>query len=170
MNPLYGCMRLTDRLCPESVVHSVGVDSRVWSSRHWHIAHPRHTTHPHVPDVLVHTPLRHDHRVVLRPLHVVHTRSRSAGLLVWLVLGGKTLGSGLGLLVRLLLWLLLLRGGCTGRGGRGITLGVRVPAFVHRGVLAIPVFERDQYVHVQMGEELGSGAGVWGRELFGEVK
>ena len=93
-------------------------------------------------------------------------------LLVRLVLGEKTLGGGLDLLAGLLLlWLLLGSvSGSAGRGGRTVTLGVRVAAFVHYGVFAIPVFEWDQYIHVQLCEELGRGARIWGRELFGEVK
>jgi hypothetical protein len=92
-------------------------------------------------------------------------------LLVRLVLGEKSLGGGLDLLARLLLWWLLGSvSGSAGRGGGTVTLGVRVAAFVHYGVFAIPIFERDQYIHVQLCEELGSGARIWGRELFGEVK
>ena len=88
-----------------------------------------------------------------------------------LMLRGKTLGGSLNLLVGLLLWRLL--GGCsggTGRGGRRVTLGVGITALVHYRVLAIPIFERDQYVHVQMCEKLGGGTRVWGRELLWEVE
>jgi len=87
---------------------------------------------------------------------------------VGLVLRRKALGRSLNLLVGLLLWRLLL-GGCsggTGRGGRRVTLGVWVAALVHYRVLAIPIFERDQYVHVQMCEKLGGGTRVWGRKLL----
>lgn len=171
MSSLDGCVRLSDGLRAESVVHPVGVYNRVRGSRHWHVAHPRHTTHPDVPDVLVHTCLRHDHLVILRSLHIVHTGSGGTRLLVRLVLRGMTLGSGLDWLVGLLLWLLLGSGtGCAGRGGRGVTLGVRVTALVHYGVFAIPILERDQYIHIQMREELSGGTGVWGRELFREVE
>ena len=66
-----------------------------------------------------------------------------------LVLRGKTLGSILNLLARLLLWWLLGSGsGGVGRGGRRITLGMRVAALIHYGVFAIPIFERDQDAHV----------------------
>ena len=178
---LHSDMRLSDRLAPERVVHPVGVVDRIRGTRHRHVAHPVHTTQPHVSDVLVHTRLRHGHLVILLSLHVAHpTRSGGARLVVGLVLGGKTLGRSLDLLVRLLLWLLLLllwllllwllllgggRGG-TGRGGRRVTLGVGVAALVHYRVLAIPIFERDQYAHVQMCKKLGGGTRVWGWKLL----
>ena len=47
---------------------------------------------------------------------------------------------------------------------------MRVSALVHYRVFAVPVFERDQHVHIQMREELGGRTRVWGRELFREVK
>jgi len=86
------------------------------------------------------------------------------------MLGRKTLGSVLDLLARLLLWRLLGSGsGGIGRGGRKITLGMRA-ALTHDGIFAIPLFERDQDVHVQLREELGSWTRVWGRKLFRQVK
>lgn len=91
-----------------------------------------------------------------------------------LVLRGEALRGGLDRLARLLwllLWLLLGSGtGGTGRGGRRVTLSVRVVALVQYSVFAVPIFERDQYIHIQMGEKLGGGARVWGRKLFREVK
>ena len=163
---LHRYMRLSDGLRPESV-HPIGVEDRIRSSRHWHVTHPMHTTHPDVSDVLIHSGLRHGHLVVLRrPLHVVHPRSGGARLVVRLVLRRKTLRRSLNLLVGLLLWLLVLLGsgsGGRGRGGRRVTLGVRVAALVHYRVFAIPIFERDQYIHVQVREELGGGTRVWGR-------
>jgi len=90
---------------------------------------------------------------------------------VRLMLRGKALGRSLDLLVGLLLRLLLGSGpGGTGRGGRRVTLGVRVAALVHYRVLAIPIFERDQYVHIEMCKKLGGGSRVWGRKLFWEVE
>ena len=88
-----------------------------------------------------------------------------------LMLRVKTLGSVLDLLARLLLWRLLGSGpGGTGRGGRGKTLGMRVAALIHDGVFAIPIFERDEHVHIQLREELGGRTRVRGRKLFREVK
>ena len=53
-------------------------------------------------------------------------------LLVRLMLRGETLGDILDRLARLLLWRLLRSStGGAGRGGRAITLGVRVAALVH---------------------------------------
>jgi hypothetical protein len=90
---------------------------------------------------------------------------------VRLMLRGKTLGSVLDWLTVLLLLRLLGRGsGGIGRGGRRVTLGMRVTALVHRGIFAIPIFERDQDAHVQLREELGGRKGIWGRKLFREVK
>jgi len=90
---------------------------------------------------------------------------------VRLMLRGKALGRSLDLLVWLLLWRLLgIGSGGIGRGGRRITLGVGVAALVHYRVFAIPIFERDQYVHVQLCEKLGGGTRVWGRKLLWEVE
>jgi hypothetical protein len=92
-------------------------------------------------------------------------------LLVGLVLRKESLGGGLDLLAGLLLlWLLGSVSGGAGRGGGTVTLGARVAAMFHYGVFVIPTLEWDQYIHVQLCEELGSGARIWGRELFGEVK
>jgi len=86
------------------------------------------------------------------------------------MLRGKTLGSVLDLLARLLLWRLLGSGsGGIGRGGRRVTSGMRA-ALTHDGIFAIPVFECDQDVHVQLREELGGRTRVWGRKLFRKVK
>lgn len=83
---------------------------------------------------------------------------------MWLMLGGNALGGGLDLLVGLLLWRLLGSGTCSaGRGGRRVTLGLGVVGFAHQRVLAIPIFERDQYIQVQVREILGGWARVWGR-------
>ena len=88
-----------------------------------------------------------------------------------LMLRGKTLGGVLDWLIRLLLWRLLGVGaGGAGGGGRRITLGVRIAALIHCRVFAIPIFEGDQYVHVQLREKLGGQTRVWGREMFREVK
>ena len=89
-----------------------------------------------------------------------------------LMLRGKTLGSVLDLLVRLLLlWLLLgIGSGGTGWGGGRVTLGMRVATLIHSRVFAIPFLEGDQHVHVQLREKLGGQTRVWGRELFREVK
>ena len=91
---------------------------------------------------------------------------------MWLVLRGKALGSVLSGLLLLLLLLLLLGSvsGGVGWGGRRVTLGVRVSAFIHCRVFAIPIFERDQYAHVQMCEELGGGTRVWRGKLLREFK
>ena len=89
-------------------------------------------------------------------------------LLVRLVLRGKALG---GVLDGLLLWRLLgsVSGGIGG-GGRRITLGVRVPTLIHGRVFAIPIFERDQYVHVQMCDKLSGWDREWRRKLIRKVK
>ena len=45
-----------------------------------------------------------------------------------------------------------------------------VATFIHCRVFAIPIFERNQYIHVQLCEKLGGRTRVWGRELLWEVK
>ena len=82
-----------------------------------------------------------------------------------------TLGDVLDLLVGLLLrWLLGSGSSGVGWGRRGITLGMRIGAPIYHRVFAIPLFERDQYAHVQMSEKVGGRSRVWGRKVLRKVK
>ena len=47
---------------------------------------------------------------------------------------------------------------------------MRVSALIHYRVFAIPIFERDQYGHVQMSEKLGGRTRVWRRKLLRKVE
>ena len=85
-----------------------------------------------------------------------------------LMLRRKALRSVLdGLLLGLLLG--ICPGGI-GLGGRRVTLGVRVATLIHYSVFAIPIFEQDQHVHVQMRKKLGGRTRVRRRKLLGKVE